>query len=115
MVHLVLDRDLNSQIGENKLVAAFRKAVEWTPSPVATHPIFNLNPVRAFAHWYYARIMDYYINSAIQERLRVRSAASGQYVFRAKGVRDSVIDLAVDEYLLQQEDKGNKTTVDSGL
>lgn len=34
MGHLVLDHDLNSQIGENDLVTAFRKAFYLTPNPV---------------------------------------------------------------------------------
>jgi cytochrome P450 len=51
MGHIILDHDLNAQTTENELVSAFRSAVEWTPIAMATHWIFNLNPMRQFYHW----------------------------------------------------------------
>jgi hypothetical protein len=78
MGHIVLDHDVNSQIGKNDLVTAFRKAVYWTPSPIATHPILNFNPFRAFAHWYYARITDNYIKKVIQDRLVLRQSQNDE-------------------------------------
>ena len=110
MGHIVLDHDLNSQTGENELVSAFRKAVHWTPHPIATHPILNLNPVRAFAHWYYARVMDNYIKRVIQERLALRSSDSVGGENEKRNGRRPAIDLAVDEYL--QGDQG-QASVDS--
>ena len=112
MGHLVLDHNSNSQKTENELVSAFRKAVEWTPSPIATHPIFNLNPVRVFAHWYYARAMDSYIKNVIHERLQLRNSGILQVQVGATATRRPVIDLAVDEYLLPGETQEKSTSID---
>lgn len=115
MGHIVLDHDLNSQTGENKLVMAFREAVKWTPNPVMTHKIFSLNPIRAYAHWYYARVMDNYIKRVIQDRLDSRSSGIGQRGVGVKSERRPIIDLAVDEYLLQENNQKKSINVDSAF
>jgi cytochrome P450 len=99
MGHIILDHDLNAQTTENELVAAFRSAVEWTPIALATHWIFNLNPMKQFYHWLYARRMDHYLGKVIRDRLEKRGSEKG--ASKVKSSRRPAIDLAMDEYLLQ--------------
>jgi cytochrome P450 len=110
MGHIILDHDLNAQTTENELVSAFRSAVEWTPIAMATHWIFNLNPMRQFYHWLYARRMDRYLGKVIRDRLENRGSERG--TSKAKSNRRPGIDLAMDEYLLQDgESKNTEATV----
>ncbi|KAL2060699.1 hypothetical protein VTL71DRAFT_9340 [Oculimacula yallundae] len=115
MGHIILDHDLNSQTGINTLVEAFRSAVDWTPNPVLTHAIFSLNPVRAFAHWYYTRIMDGYIRRVIQSRLDMRGLTADLPDTRTKDSRRPIIDLAIDQYLLDEATQDKVITVDENF
>ncbi|KAE9371570.1 cytochrome P450 [Stipitochalara longipes BDJ] len=102
MAHIILDHDLNSQTTDNELVKAFKDAVYWTPNSKLIHPIFSLNLVRAFAQWYHARRMDNYIRKVIQERLALRSIKDRE-LMKAKASRRPAIDLAIDAYLIPDE------------
>jgi cytochrome P450 len=108
MGHIVLDHDLNAQTTENELVVAFRSAVEWTPIAMATHWIFNLNPMRQYYHWLYARRMDRYLGKVIRDRLEKRGSERG--ASKVKSSRRPAIDLAMDEYLLQDAESTNTGT-----
>lgn len=99
MGHIVLDYDLKSQTESNELVDAFRGSVEWTPSPLATNPLLNLNPVRWAAQHWYARRMNNYLRKVIQERLAMRSSSK---IDVKHSKRRPAVDLAVDEYVRSQ-------------
>jgi cytochrome P450 len=105
MGHIILDHDLNAQTTENELVAAFRSAVEWTPIAMATHWIFNLNPMKQYYHWLYARRMDRYLGKVIRDRLEKRGSQG--VTSKVKSSRRPAIDLAMDEYLLQDAESTN--------
>jgi cytochrome P450 len=99
MGHVVLDYDLNSQMEENELVEAFRHQISWTPSAVATNPFVGLNPLRPFMHKYYERKMNNYLEKIIDDRYSNAERDS------SKSRRKPAIDLALDEYTLQQEEE----------
>jgi len=99
MGHVVLDFDLNSQTEKNELVEAFRHQISWTPSAVKTNPFVGLNPLRPFMHKYYERKMNNYLGKIIDDRYASSSRDS------SKSRRKPAIDLALDEYTLQQEEE----------
>ncbi len=68
MGHVILDHDLNSQTGHNKLVNAFQHAISWTPNAKTINPFEGLNPIRSIAHWYWTRAMDGYLTKVIKDR-----------------------------------------------
>jgi cytochrome P450 len=97
MGHVILDHDLNSQGGHNKLVDAFRHAIEWTPSPRTINPLAGLNPIRPIAHWYWTSVMDGYIGKLVDERYKMIQAD------KIDKSRKCAIDLALAQHSPQQE------------
>jgi cytochrome P450 len=105
MGHVVLDANFKSQTEKNELVEAFRDQVSWTPSAIATNPFVGINPLRPFMQKYYERKMNKYIEKILDERYASTSTSNTN-----KSRRKPAVDLAVDEYRLQQEeDKVAKT------
>jgi hypothetical protein len=76
---------------------------------MATHWIFNLNPMKQFYHWLYARRMDRYLGKVIRDRLEKRGSERG--TSKAKSSRRPAIDLAMDEYLLQDGELKNTEAI----
>jgi cytochrome P450 len=103
MGHIILDHDLNSQVTENPMVAAFRAQMGWTPKPLSRPWMVTINPVFRFAQWYYTRIMDNYIRQVIRDRLAVKNKE--EVMSKKQYTRRPAIDLAVDEYNLGSEGK----------
>lgn len=101
MGHVILDHDLNSQTGQNRLVDAFRQAISWTPASKTINPFAGFNPIRPLAHWYWTRVMDGYLSRVIEER----------YEMLKNGLLDKsrkcAIDLALAEYSRQPEEKND--------
>jgi cytochrome P450 len=97
MGHVVLDHDLNSQTEKNELVEAFRKQISWTPSAVSTNPFVGFNPLRPFMQIYYGRKMNNYLEKVLDDRYANTGRQS------SKSRRKPAIDLALDEYAVQQE------------
>ncbi|KAF8861636.1 cytochrome P450 [Acephala macrosclerotiorum] len=101
MGHVILEHDLNSQRTENDLVDAFRSAVEWTPSATQVNLMFNLNPIRKFWDWWYARRMDNYLKRVIRDRVAERATEAAD---EKKSKKRPAVDLAIDEYVLAEGD-----------
>lgn len=96
MGHVILDHDLNSQVGRNRLVDAFQQAISWTPSARTINPLAGLNPVRPLAHWYWTNVMDGYIGRIIDERYQMLQDG------KVDKSRKCAIDLALAQYSTQQ-------------
>jgi len=99
MGHVILDHDLNSQAGHNKLVDAFRHAIEWTPSARTINPLAGLNPIRPLAHWYWSSVMDGYIGKLVDERYEMLRDG------KVDETRKCAIDLALAQYSQLQEEQ----------
>ena len=108
MGHVVLDFNLNCQTTKNEFVEAFRSQISWTPSAVSTNPFVNLNPLRPFAHKYYARKMNNYLEKVLDDRFVNSSRDS------SKSRRKPAIDLALDEYTEQSKEE-NVTKNERGV
>jgi cytochrome P450 len=105
MGHIVLDHDLECQLGPNELVESFRKLVEWTPEATDVNPFTNLNPTRYAMYFYYRRKMDNYLGRILDARYAHRSTLDRESL---RGKRKPGIDLALDEYVRQQQEEGEK-------
>jgi cytochrome P450 len=108
MGHVVLDHDLNSQTETNELVESFRKSIQWTPKVTTINPFVSHNPILPLMHKYYAWKMDNYVGNILDARY---ISKPGQAT--AKRGRKPAIDLALDEYALQEAQEGRKPS--SGL
>jgi cytochrome P450 len=96
MGHVILDHDLNAQTGRNRLVEGFQNAISWTPSAKTINPFAGLNPIRPFAHWYWTRVMDTYLEKIIRERYQMLKSGS------IDQSQKCAIDLALIQYDEQQ-------------
>lgn len=103
MGHIILDHDLNCQTGPNELVDSFREVVEWTPEATNVNPFVNLNPTRYIMYAYYRHKMDNYVGRILDERFAHRSTLDRESL---RGKRKPGIDLALDEYVRQQQEEG---------
>ncbi|TGO29044.1 hypothetical protein BPAE_0019g00140 [Botrytis paeoniae] len=108
MGHVVLDISLNSQTMKSELVEYFRNSISWTPKIVATNPLVNLNPLGPIMRKYYEWKMDGYLNKVLDTRFAEKEGSA------TKGKKKPVIDTALDEYILQQEED-NIALGDRGL
>ncbi|EDN98258.1 hypothetical protein SS1G_13116 [Sclerotinia sclerotiorum 1980 UF-70] len=108
MGHVVLDISLNSQTTENELVEYFRQSISWTPKIVATNPLVNFNPLGPIMRKYYERKMDGYLDKVLDARFAEKEGNA------SKSKKKPVIDVALDEYILQQEED-NIALDDRGL
>jgi len=108
--HTILDHDLKAQLRPNELVESFRQVVKWTPAATDVNPFADFNPLRQFMYIYYRRKMDKYIGSILDERYAHRSNVDRDSL---RGKRKPGIDLALDEYIEQQQEAGE--TVLKGL
>ncbi|QSZ30934.1 hypothetical protein DSL72_000493 [Monilinia vaccinii-corymbosi] len=108
MGHVVLDINLNSQTTQNELVECFRKSISWTPKIIATNPLVNLNPLGPLMRRYYEWRMDNYLNKVLDARFVEKRGSS------SKNRKKPIIDIALDEYILQQE-KDDVALGDRGL
>lgn len=108
MGHVVLDISLNSQTMKSELVEYFRNSISWTPKIVATNPLVNLNPLGPIMRKYYEWKMDGYLNQVLDIRFAEKEGSA------TKGKKKPVIDTALDEYILQQEED-NVALGDRGL
>ena len=99
---VVLDIDLNSQSTESELVSAFRNQVLWTPlAGLSLNPFVNWNPIRPIMQYYYTRKINNYIIKVLDERY-----ASNKSQNREKNSK-ATIDLALDQYITQEQTIGN--------
>ncbi|KAI9672983.1 MAG: hypothetical protein M1817_003147 [Caeruleum heppii] len=103
---VVLDANLNSQRTENELVTLFRRAISWTPSFNELNPFNHWNPIRMIVTRVLARRMDAYLGRVIDARIAAHDPSSGTTQTRRK----PAIDLAIDEYLDQQQTKPSSSS-----
>ena len=99
MGHVVLDYDLNAQTSKNELVEAFRRQISWTPSVISTNPFAGMHPMRPFMHRYYEQKMNTCLGKILDDRYASFDPES------RKSSRRPAIDLALDEYVLQQKEE----------
>ncbi|KAI9801595.1 MAG: hypothetical protein M1825_003274 [Sarcosagium campestre] len=96
---VVLDVHLDAQNTENDLMTAFRTSVLWTPKASEFNPLMNLNPLRPLIAWWCEKRMDRYVEKVLEDRLASQPKSS-----TSKGRRKPAIDLALEEYLAQNEE-----------
>lgn len=108
MAHVVLGISLNSQTSENEFVEYFRKSISWTSKFIVANPLTSLDPIGPIMRKYYERKMNAYLDKVLESRFAEKGGNA------SKNRRKPIIDIALDEYILQQKEN-NVELKDQGL
>jgi cytochrome P450 len=105
---------LGCQTGRNPLADSLLNQISWKISNQKVNSLEWLNFVRTIVEWYNGRKMDAYINKQIDERFK----ASQQQPDNSGGKFESIIDLALQDYMadpsraaIRELDKDSRTFV----
>lgn len=104
---VVLDSDFDSQKATHPIVEAFRTRVGLMPSSTSIYPWDAADPLRPYKLWANGRKLDSLIGEELDRKFRERAAKqSGAKPKSFKERKKSVVDLALDTYEKELEEKG---------
>lgn len=98
---------MHAQTSENDFVSAFRNQLTWLLNSQELNPFVLYNPIRPIVFRYNKWRMERYLSKVMDERFASRPVAQDTNIKRNR----PVIDLALDAYLSEQNNKS--TTIDA--
>ena len=101
-----LDKQLETQRGENEMITAFREQVHLVPNEGSQAPFKMWWPSGIYRRWRNKRIMNSYLGKVLDERFAQDQATANGAPGQKKQRKRVIIDLALEEYRSQQTESG---------
>ena len=92
-------------------MSAFRAQLRWLSTGAEINPFARWNPLRPMVNWYYAQLMDRYMDRELEHRFEEYQKNLGIEGAR-EGKSRPVVDLALDEYLREKSGSDAARTMD---
>jgi cytochrome P450 len=106
--NLARNARLGSQKGWNPLADALLSQVRWHQSTEEMNPLRRWHPLRPLVEWYNGRQMDRYIGKELDDRWAAYKADGGDKTKYG----NSVIDLALQDYMMEEGTKNPSDRLD---
>ena len=88
---VVLDHRFSCQTGDNAMVTALKRQIEWSSFSIDPNPFEQVNVLRPLVHWYNTRMMNLYLSRQLDMRY------SNVHIDAIKG--KSMVDLALKSHI----------------
>lgn len=92
---LTLDVELDSQRKFNKVVHSLRTQIRWMMTGAENNLFNRYNPWRPFVHWYHGRILNHYVSTELDKRIKMWQETPSDKV---RNSNRTIVDLALQAY-----------------